>query len=125
MVISYGVIKPMEMIRSSFYWTTLFNVTKDQVLMMQDLNTVLCAVAVALAVVLKKYRRQMCFLLLVYFGNLYVYAATFSFDRYQVSLMPIRYIIIGIGLGLGAELFSRGVAAVRDRRTEGGDSPAM
>lgn len=125
MVISYGVIKPMEMIRSSFYWTTLFNVTKDQVLMMQDLNTVLCAVAVALAVVLKKYRRQMCFLLLVYFGNLYVYAATFSFDRYQVSLMPIRYIIIGIGLGLGAELFSRGVAAVRDRRTEGGNSPAI
>ena len=116
MVVSYGVLKPAEMIRSSFYWTTIFDVGKEEVLLMQDINTVLCAVAVALAVILKKYRRQMCFLLLLYFGNLYIYAATFAFDRYQVSLMPIRYIIIGVGLGLGAELFSRAVTAVRDKR---------
>lgn len=125
MVLSYGVLKPAEMIRSSFYWTTIFNVSKEQVLLMQDINTVLCAVAVALAVILKKYRRQMCFFLLLYFGNLYIYAATFAFDRYQVSLMPIRYIMIGVGLGLAANLFSKGVAAVCDRRARDKDLPTL
>ena len=53
----------------------------------------------------------MLFLSALYLGNLYIYAMTFAFDRYNASLMSLRFILIGIGLGLAAELFRERTAA--------------
>ena len=45
---------------------------------------------------------------MVYIGNIFVYAMTFSFDRYAATLTPMRFISIGIGLGLIFKLWKYG-----------------
>ena len=42
----------------------------------------------------------MLFLAAFYWCNIYIYAMTYSFDRYAESLSPVRFLIIGIGLCL-------------------------
>lgn len=53
-----------------------------------------------LSLALKKRRPEMLFLAAFYWCNIYIYAMTYSFDRYAESLSPVRFLIIGIGLCL-------------------------
>lgn len=106
LIYSYAVLKPWEMITSSFYWAEVFNISWDDVHIAHMVNGVLSLIAIALSFYLKKYRKEILFLLFVYLGNIYIYAMTFAFSRYHATLLPIRYIIVGMGLSLFVEFLA-------------------
>lgn len=107
MVYSYLVIKPRLMINSAFYWHPILDISGKWVSRLQRLDTVLCAVAIVLSLVMKKARKPVLLVAGVYLVNIYIYAMTFAFDRYNASLMSLRFILLGIGAGLAAELVSK------------------
>lgn len=113
MTYSYLVLKPKNMIQSAFYWQEVLDFPYAHVMTLHSWNLMLCVVSVALAFLLKKRRAEMFALTLMYLTNIYIYAMTFSFDRYAASLLPLRYIVIGIGLYLVCQ---GAIAAVRSVR---------
>lgn len=98
LLVSYLLIKPAQMVNSTFYWSTVFGVPGIFIQQLQYLNTFLCVCVVAASLYLKKARPQIFFLAALYFGNAFVYAFTFINGRYNISLMPARYILVAIGL---------------------------
>jgi len=109
-IYSFLVIKPREMINSVFYWQPSFGIDVSVIEKLPYLEIILCILTAAAAVVMKKFRSQIFYLLAVYIGNIYIYAATFSFDRYNASLVYIRYIIIGIGISLMIDFIAKTLA---------------
>lgn len=101
------VMKAGSMINGVYYDRTLFGVTKDMLYRGQVLNTILCCGAVMACLYLKKYRKEMGFLLLAYLTNIFVYATAFAYERYNASLMPLRMVLLGLGFGLFVELLKR------------------
>lgn len=123
MIHAYLVEKPSKMIYEVYNKTDpLFGVSTQQ---LNDLRSICYLVAIAsffLAFALKKYRAEMVFLALLYVGNLYIYAATFSYVRYGQTLVHIWYIMSGIGfylLWLALKKCSRAAAAFTRRRSRG------
>ena len=55
----------------------------------------------------------MLFLAVLYLGNVLIYAMTFAYGRYNLSLMPARLILLGIGLGTLAPFRRRADGAAR------------
>ena len=94
---SYVIIKPASMLDDVFYWHTLWNVDWAEIFKLRKLDACLCAFIILLSFYLKKYRKEIGFLAFLYAGNIYVYAMTFAFDRYAATLMPIRFVIVGMG----------------------------
>ena len=94
---SYLIVKPVSMFDDVFYWDTLWNIDSLEILKLHKLDVWLCAFVIFLSFYLKKYRKEIGFLTFLYVGNIYVYAMTFAFSRYAATLMPIRFIIVGIG----------------------------
>lgn len=95
-LISYFVLKPLDMIRSVFYWHQVFSVDGSILLFITSIENMLAVAGIFLAFVLKKQRAEVFFLVSLYFGNIYIYAMTFSFDRYACSLTPLRFVLLGI-----------------------------
>ena len=106
MVLSYLWFKPMMMIDSVFYWKEVLGIGVDKLYILRDINLWLCIISTVAAFVLKKYREEIFFLWFLYLGNIYIYAMTFAFNRYAATLMPTRYIIMGIGAYLCVKLLS-------------------
>lgn len=97
---SYLVDKPIKMIKSCFYWEEQFGIKADSILFWRNLDFVVCILAFLSAFYLKKHRGIMFFLAALYLGNIYVYAMTYSFGRYAATLMPMRFIALGIAVVL-------------------------
>ncbi|MEG2017400.1 MAG: glycosyltransferase family 39 protein [Clostridium sp.] len=95
---SYFIDKPKNMIHSSFYWSEVFNVPIDIIMFFRDLNWKLCIITLLASLFVKKYRSIILFIAALYIGNIYIYAMTFSFSRYAATLLPLRFIILGIGI---------------------------
>lgn len=98
--------KPWAMIISIFYWRPILGVQTWHLLKLPYVEIALCLLAVCAAILLRKHRATVLFPLAVYIGNIYIYATTFSFDRYNASLVYLKYIAIGIGIGLLARFLS-------------------
>ena len=111
---SYLIKKPVDMAKSVFFWTSELDVSWLTLFQLQAVALRLGILAVISSLVLKKNRPQILFLTIFYLFNLYVFAMTFAFDRYHASMMPIVYIMIGIGWSL---LVDMGVRAVTDVKT--------
>ena len=94
------------------YEQTLFNQTEDQVQMLVRFNTLLCTVIVIASICLKKRRAAIGYLAALYMGNILIYSMNYVYGRYNASLMPIRYILLGIGLGLLAEYLTKQIQAL-------------
>ena len=112
MLHSYLIYKPQKMIFSIFYWKTVNNINADILIHLPYIEMLLCGLAIFAALVLKKLRGPVIYAFLVYIGNIYIYAATFSFSRYNVSLVYLRYIVIGIGPSLVLQLIKKGYDAI-------------
>lgn len=106
---SYLVLKPKMMVNDIFYWERVLNIKGSWMLFLQRLDTWLCVLSVLLSLVLKKHRKAVLFLAAAYSVNVYIYAMTFAFGRYNASLMSFRFILIGIGIGLIAEFTAKRV----------------
>ena len=106
---SYGVLKPQLMMERVFYWDTVFDQPKETMELAQRIDLCLCIAALAAAFILKRHRKPILFLTAVYLGNLYIYAMTFAFERYNASMMSLRFIMGGIGIALILSLIRRGM----------------
>ena len=101
---SYLITKPRMMVDAIFYWKELMGVPWHVLHRLRLLTLALGAGSVVLSLVLRRRRGELLFLVGVYGTALYIYALAFSFDRYAQPLVPIWYVMIGLGLGLLAEL---------------------
>lgn len=97
---SYFVEKPLDMIHSVFYWQQVFGVPVTIIKFFRDINWILCIMIVGISLFIKKYRSIMFLLSFIYIGNIYIYAMTFSFNRYAATLLPLRFMIVGIGCAM-------------------------
>jgi hypothetical protein len=51
-----------------------------------------------IALINKRHRKEFFFLAVLYLINIYLYATTFSFDRYAQPFLVIRFIAFGLAL---------------------------
>ena len=56
------------------------------------------AAAVLCALLRRRLRGVTCFVTLVYLANVYIYSMTFAYERYNASLMSLRFILVGLAL---------------------------
>ena len=115
MIESYLILKPRYMINSVFYWETVFDVAADNLVIFKKINWYFCLLALFLSFNLKKYRQEILFFSALYMGNIYIYSLTFSFSRYSETLMPIRYIMVGVGILLLVQWRIKLVEEIRNR----------
>lgn len=115
MLYSYLVSKPQAMVNGVFYWDTVLGEEQSWLDLAHRADLFLCIAALAASLLVKKYRREMAFLTAAYLGNIYIYAMTYSFSRYAASLLSLRFLIAGIGLGLLIQLLAR---ALRQAKTQ-------
>lgn len=106
MIYSYLVYKPLDMMKSVFYWNEVFAINKLVLQILNYINWLVCILCLYTCIVLRKRFAEMFFLILVYMGNIFIYATTFSFDRYAAPFTTLRFIFIGIGSYLIYQLFN-------------------
>ena len=112
---SYLIIKPMSMLDDVFYWDTLWGISYENLQIVRKLDLCVCILAIFLSFYLKKYRKEILFLGGTYLANIYIYSMTFAFSRYAQTLMPLRFIMIGIGCYLFLCFFNMILKRVDDR----------
>ncbi len=105
--LSYIVLKPALMMSDVFYRDTLWDIKRDMVLQLQQVDAFLCVCALIILLISRVARPQMLFLLALYMGNVWLYCITFAFGRYNISLMPARFLLISLGFYGLAELIKR------------------
>lgn len=118
MIISYFIIKPRNMIfHNVFCWKELF-VNANQFsfrIRYIELSVIFFGILISLAN--KKFRKEYLFLFILYIVNIYLYASTYSFDRYAQPFLIIRFIMFGISLyGIKMLLARTGKEYVREDR---------
>ncbi len=113
MLYSYLVLKPWRLIADVFYWETVFDVKLEWIRLAQWIDLCLCVLAFIAAHVLKQNRKQAWLLAGTYFANVFIYSMTYVFGRYNASLMSLRFILAGIGLGLLFQLVKRGIRTIK------------
>ena len=119
MLYSYLFLKPKMLIQGVFYWKRVFDTPRTMPDLLQQLDWYACIFAVAASWILRRKRLITGFLAITYLGNVYLYAMTYAFDRYNASLMCLRFMLIGVGLSLAVPLLARGAEAVRRFDGEG------
>lgn len=118
MLYSYGEIKPQMMIESVFYWDTVFDQPIESLQQVQRLDLYLCIASLVAAFIVKRLRKPLLFVTAVYVGNIYIYAMTYAFSRYNASLMSMRFIILGMGVGLLVALLKHGMETMTIKNDE-------
>ncbi len=113
--LSYIVLKPLRMMNDVFYVDTLWNITIDMMVQLQRKDTLLCVCALIILLISRVARPQMLYLLGLYMGNVWLYCTTFAYGRYNISLMPARFLFISLGLYGLTELIKRLRRLVRDK----------
>ena len=105
----------MSMLDDVFYWDTLWGISYENLQIVRKLDLCVCILAIFLSFYLKKYRKEILFLGGTYLANIYIYSMTFAFSRYAQTLMPLRFIMIGIGCYLFLCFFNMILKRVDDR----------
>jgi len=98
MLKSYLIYKPYYMLYTTFYWQPIFGIGEAWILLFHKLELVICLIASIIIIVLKKYWKELIFLMGFYLYNIALYSYSFAYGRYALALYPIRFIIIGIGI---------------------------
>jgi hypothetical protein len=98
LALSYGILKPLMLINGTFYWQRVFNVPGTVIQNLRELGTVLWLGALGLCLLARRHRGEALFLSAVYLGNILIYAMTYAFGRYNLSLLPARFLVLGLGL---------------------------
>jgi len=103
LLVSYLIIKPVQMLNWSWYWGPYSDVVLNLLNITGKLNFVLCGISVILSIVLKKKREIVLFLTGMYFANLYIIAMSYAIERYAAIHMITRYMLACIGIYLIVE----------------------
>ena len=118
MVLSYLFLKPWRMMNDIFYFEPVWGLSRDLVFHLQHLDTALCCIVLLASLFLKKHRAELWFLTALYLGNVMLYAMTFAYGRYNMTLMPMRFLLIGIGLGAIAQTVQSKLRPPTPKQTE-------
>lgn len=100
MLISYLYFKPYENIYSCFYWDKVLGIEMETIALTRRIDLILFGFSSLVILIDKKKFKEWLFLILVYGIQIALYSYTFAFSRYAISMFFIRYLIIGIGLGI-------------------------
>lgn len=99
MLISYFIVKPRNMIfHNVFCWKELFNGANQFCFKIRYIELSVIFFGILIALAKKKFRKEYLFLLILYIINIYLYASTFSFDRYAQPFLVIRFIAFGLSI---------------------------
>ena len=99
MIISYNIIKPWDMIYNQlFCWRELFYNANEFCFYIRRIEITVVAIGLIFTFINKKYRKELSFLAFLYLINIYLYATTFSFDRYAQPFLILRFIAFGFAL---------------------------
>lgn len=100
MLKSYLFYKPIENFYNYFYWDTVLNVSSKFIVLTRKIDIVMFLISSIIILIDKKKFKEWLFIILVYGSQIVLYSYTFAFSRYAISMFYLRYIIIGIGLGI-------------------------
>lgn len=112
MIYSYIIIKPRNMITSIFYWEKVFNIDSNFLQYLSYIEVTFCVFAVLAALFLKTHRAPVIYVSTIYIVNILIYSMTFSFDRYNASLISLRYIVLGLGASLFLQFLAKGILSI-------------
>lgn len=107
MLKSYLFIKPKQLLVSSFYWDTIFNISESTVVLMHKIELLCCAISSLIIIFTKKYWKELILLLGYYIYNIILYSYSFAYGRYALTLYPVRFVIIGIGIHCIVDYFKK------------------
>ena len=113
MLYSYAIYKPQQMINSIYYSKAVLNINAAIFNRMPYFTILFCFMTLAAAMILKKHRAAVFLAFSVYLINIYIYALTFSFNRYNASLISMQWIVMGIGISLLIQLALKGIRSIR------------
>jgi len=99
MFLSYFCYKPMNMVITPFYWRELI-VSRGILVLFRIVIFFANILFLCLSMIRRRSLRTTVFLAMLYVCNILMFSMSFSFDRYGETLMPIQYILFGIGLSL-------------------------
>ena len=100
MLKSYLYYKPKELFYNYFYWDTILGIKPMVLSTIRKLEILFFGLSSLLILLNKKRIKEWLFLILVYGSQIALYSYTFAFSRYAISMFFIRYIVIGIGIGI-------------------------
>ena len=100
MLKSYLFYKPIDNFYNYFYWDTVLNVSSELIALTRRIDIVMFFISSIIILIDKKKFKEWLFIILVYGSQIALYSYTFAFSRYAISMFYLRYIIIGIGLGI-------------------------
>ena len=100
MLKSYLLYKPKIMLYSSFYWEEIFNIDIKVNLVFRIIDILLFGISSIIIFIKRKHLLEYSFLILLYGYHIALYSYSFAYERYAITLFPIRFIIIAMGLQL-------------------------
>ena len=100
MLNSYLYYKPKELFNNYFYWDTILGIKPMVLSTIRKLEILFFGLSSLLILLNKKRIKEWLFLILTYGSQIALYSYTFAFSRYAISMFFIRYIVIGIGIGI-------------------------
>lgn len=100
MLKSYLYYKPKELFNNYFYWDTILGIKPMVLSTIRKLEILFFGLSSLLILLNKKRIKEWLFLILTYGSQIALYSYTFAFSRYAISMFFIRYIVIGIGIGI-------------------------
>ena len=107
MIKSYVIHKPKILITYPFYWEKILNFDYDKVYLINKIELIITLICAILILIDRRKIKELLLLLLTYISQIALYAYTFAFDRYGISLLFMRYIIIGFGISIVYNKFIR------------------
>lgn len=99
MIYSYMVYKP-SMTLYGTYSIDVLGIPSDSNLKVRSVELILFSLCSMIILLSRNYLKEFTFLIGFYISQIALYAYTYSFSRYGQTLYCIRFIIIGIGLGI-------------------------
>lgn len=99
MLKSYFVFKPKILLATTFYWEPIFNISEEIISLFHKVFFIIFSILSLIILIVKKHRKELLFLGSFYLYNIALYSYSFAYGRYALTMYPIRYIIIGIGIG--------------------------
>lgn len=115
MIRSYLYLKPKSMLFQTFYWDEVVPHTKRAIEWGRHVDFYLALAALPAAIIARRNIAEVIFLLFSYGLQVYMYAYAYVFDRYAQSLLPFRYVAVGLFLAAAAEIIRKGGGSIGNR----------
>lgn len=107
MLKSYLIYKPYLLVNNSFYWQEILGISTSFVTLFRKIEIILFVICAFIVLIDRKKIKEWLFLMAVYGTQVALYAYTFAFARYAISMFFLRYIVIGMGISVVVEFMKK------------------